>query len=62
MNLNQQLIIDLPKIEVNTIKKEKNLDFRTALIQLFKSLYELLRGKQSISKKNLADAAEKVRG
>ncbi|WP_250295666.1 OTU domain-containing protein [Wolbachia endosymbiont of Oedothorax gibbosus] len=59
MNSNQQLIIDLHEIEVNTIKKEKNFDFRTALIQLFKSLYALLRGKQNISKEDLANASEK---
>lgn len=59
MNSNQQLIIDLHEIEVNTIKKEKNFDFRTALIQLFKSLYALLRGKQNISKADLANASEK---
>jgi hypothetical protein len=59
MNLNQQLIIDLHDIEVNTIKKEKNFDFRTALIQLFKALYKLLGKRQDISKTDLANAAEK---
>ncbi|RDD35512.1 putative ankyrin repeat domain-containing protein [Wolbachia endosymbiont of Cylisticus convexus] len=59
MNLNQQLLIDLHDIEVNIIKKEKNFDFRTALISLFKALYKLFKSKQDISKKDLANAAEK---
>ncbi len=59
MNLNQQSIIDLHDIEVNTIKKEKNFDFRTALISLFKALYKLFESKQDVSKKDLANVAEK---
>ncbi|WP_375604484.1 hypothetical protein NOX90_03135 [Wolbachia endosymbiont of Anurida maritima] len=59
MNSNQQLIIDLHEIEVNTIKKEKNFDFRTPLISLFKALYKLFESKQDVSKKDLANAAEK---
>ncbi len=59
MNLNQQSIIDLHDIEVNTIKKEKNFDFRIALISLFKALYKLFESKQDVSKKDLANVAEK---
>lgn len=59
MHSNQQLTIDLHEIEVNTIKKEKNFDFRTALISLFKVLYKLFEGKHNISKKDLANIAEK---
>ncbi|MDR2831411.1 MAG: hypothetical protein LBV62_00605 [Rickettsiales bacterium] len=59
MTEKQQLLSDLHDIEVDTIKKEKNFDFRTALISLFKALYKLFESKQDVSKKDLANAAEK---
>ncbi|MBV0899732.1 MAG: hypothetical protein KTV77_03160 [Wolbachia endosymbiont of Fragariocoptes setiger] len=49
---------ELRDIELNTIKEEKNFDFRTLLINLFKALHDLFTRKKNISKEELINVAE----
>ncbi|GFQ64086.1 ankyrin repeat domain protein [Trichonephila clavata] len=55
----QQLLQDLRNVESNVIKKEKDFDTKTHLIDIFKILYKLLGDKENVSKTDLANVAEK---
>ncbi|KAG8173430.1 hypothetical protein JTE90_010365 [Oedothorax gibbosus] len=55
----QQLLQDLRNVESNVIKKEKDFDTKTHLIDIFKILYKLLGDKENVSRTDLANVAEK---
>uniref|UniRef100_A0A3B0IVD4 OTU domain-containing protein n=1 Tax=Wolbachia endosymbiont of Aleurodicus dispersus TaxID=1288877 RepID=A0A3B0IVD4_9RICK len=59
VNKKQQLLQDLRNIESNIVKKEKNFDIKTHLIDIFKTLSRFYEEKGDISKTDLAKAAEK---
>ncbi|WP_375316110.1 ankyrin repeat domain-containing protein [Wolbachia endosymbiont (group A) of Colletes cunicularius] len=59
MNRRQQLLQDLRNIESNIVKKEKNFDIKTHLIEIFKALSKLSEEKENVSKIDLAKVAEK---
>ncbi len=56
---NQQLQQDLYNIESNIIKKEKDFDAKTHLIDIFKILHKLLKDEENTSKADLVNVAEK---
>ncbi|WP_341818436.1 ankyrin repeat domain-containing protein [Wolbachia endosymbiont (group B) of Ennomos erosarius] len=57
--IKQQLLQDLCNVESNVMKKEKDFDTKTHLIDIFKILHKLLRDKEDVSKTDLANVAEK---
>ncbi|WP_223823063.1 MULTISPECIES: ankyrin repeat domain-containing protein [Wolbachia] len=59
VNKKQQLLQDLRNIESNIVKKEKNFDIKTHLIDIFKTLSRFYEEKGDISKTDLAKVAEK---
>ncbi|WP_265039543.1 ankyrin repeat domain-containing protein [Wolbachia endosymbiont (group A) of Protocalliphora azurea] len=59
VNEKQQLLQDLRYIESNIVKKEKNFDIKTHLVEIFKTLSRFCEEKGDISKTDLAKAAEK---
>ncbi|WP_353270929.1 ankyrin repeat domain-containing protein [Wolbachia endosymbiont (group A) of Hedychridium roseum] len=59
VNKKQQLLQDLRNIESNIVKKEKNFDIKTHLIDIFKTLSRFYEEKGDISKIDLVNAAER---
>ncbi|MDR0288552.1 MAG: hypothetical protein LBH78_00615 [Rickettsiales bacterium] len=59
MTKKQQLLSDLRSVEANIIKKEKDFDIKTHLIEIFKILSGLFEGKEDVSKEDIVDVAER---
>ncbi|WCR58387.1 OTU domain-containing protein [Wolbachia endosymbiont of Ctenocephalides felis wCfeJ] len=59
MNDKQQLLQDLRSIEAGIVKQEKDFDIKTQLIEIFKVLFRLFQGKESVSKENIVNVANK---